>query len=186
MATQLKVYPGMIDRNYEFFSSPDALRVINNGSIMNFNEIPMPLYQRIKELIDKSPEAKEILNEWFPDSEIKRLEKFAECRFGGLDFEPDITPETTQFGEYWDCPLRGVCKGEGKVCLPLTYNNHPLDATEIKVLRLMATDLTNDVISSQLDIALGSLHKIKKILYQKLNILTKQEAALIARELNLI
>lgn len=186
MNTQAKYYPGMLDANIEIFKSPLGLKVIHNSSIINFDQISMPLYQRFKDELQKSPEALEILMEWFPDSELKRLEKFAECRFGGLDHEPDITHQATQFGEYWDCPLRGSCKGEGKVCLPIKYNDELLNAVDIKILRLVATDLTNEVIADKLKLALGSLHKIKKELYQKLNILTKQEAALIAKQLNLI
>lgn len=181
-----RVYPGMLDSNYEFFNTEDGLKVMSNGKIIDFNAIPMPLYQLLKEEKEKHSEAHAILMEWYPDSEINRLKTFAKCRFGGLDYTPDITPETTQLGEYWDCPLRGACKGEGIVCLPLRFNDQILHNLEIKMIKLLTTSSTNEVISNDLNLSLGLFHKTKQKLYKKLQVQTKQEITIIAQELNLI
>lgn len=181
-----KTYPGMIDSSYEFFKSPDGLKVMSSGNVLKFKDIPMPLYQFLKEHMKAEPETMKVLKSWFPNSELCQLEKFAECRFGGLDFIPDISDNDLQFGEYWDCPLRGNCKGEGIVCKNLSYNNNVLSAFEIKMMRMVATNYTNEVIAELLDISFGQLHKLKQVLYQKLNVQTKQEVTLIAGSLNLI
>lgn len=182
----LRLYPGLIDANIEFFNHKDSLKVMSNGSVFNFNEIPMPLYQRLKDVMHSHTDALQILQKWYPESELKQIETFTKCRFGGLDYTPDITEATIQDGEYWDCPLRGACEGEGKVCKALTYNNHALEPIEIKILKLLTTDLTNEVIALEAEVPLGSLHKIKAKLYNKLNVQTKPEATLVAVDLNII
>ena len=132
-------------------------------------------------------EAHAILKEWYPESELKQVEKFSECRFGGLDFTPDIIGNQLQEGEYHDCPFRGKCKGEGIVCKALKYKGNVLTVEDIELIRLLSTSDTNEVIAEKLNISLGQYHKIKKDLYARLgNIQTKQEATLIATELNLI
>ena len=45
---------------------------------------------------------------------------------------------------------------------------------------------TNEVIAETLDVSLGLLHKLKKILYASLRIQTKQEGTLLAKFFNLI
>jgi DNA-binding CsgD family transcriptional regulator len=182
----IKTYPGMIDSNYEFFKSSGGLKVISSGTVLKFKDISMPLYQLLKERMKAEPDAMNILRSWFPNSELCQLEKFAECRFGGLDFTPDISESEIQDGEYWDCPLRGNCKGEGIVCKNLSFQGQVLTVFEIKMMRLVATNYTNEVIAELLEISFGQLHKLKQALYQKLNVQTKQEVTLIAGSLNLI
>jgi DNA-binding CsgD family transcriptional regulator len=181
-----KLYPGMLDNSVEFFNSENGLKVMTNGSVINFGDMPIKLHQLVKKVYDRHPEADEVLRNWYPTQPAKRLEAFVKCRFGGLDFTPDIQDNILQDGEYWDCPLRGKCKGEGKVCKPLSYNDQTLNNTEIKMLRLLATDKINTVISDDLNLPLGTFHKIKQILYQKLNIRTRPEATLIVVALNLL
>lgn len=181
-----RVYPGMLNTDVEFFRTPEGVKVISSSTISEFRDIPMPLYQKLKEKMISDLDAINVLKNWYPESELKQLEKFTECRFGGLDFTPDISNNKIQDGEYWDCPFRGNCKGEGKVCQLLKYNGNTLSTLEIKLLKLMATNYTNEVIAEILKISFGSFHKIKQILYSKLNVQTKQEATLIAVDLNLI
>lgn len=181
-----KCYPGMLDDSVEFFNSSNGLKVMTNGSVIDFSEMPVKLHQLVKRIYDNHPEADEVLKGWFPTQPAKRLETFVKCRFGGLDFTPDIQNNVVQDGEYWDCPLRGSCKGEGKICKPISYNQQTLSTTEINMLRLLSTDKTNIAISDDLNLPLGTFHKIKQILYQKLNIRTRPEATLVVVALNLL
>lgn len=182
-----KVYPGMLDSSFEFFRAHNGLKVMSSGTVYDFHEIPITIYQFLKEKMESEPEVHTILKGWFPDSELQQLEKFAECRFGGLDFTPDIINHVAQESEYWDCPLRGVCKGEGKVCKHLKYNGEIIDAMDIKIMRLIAAETKNEVISEIVDVPYGSFHKIKTALYKKLdNANTKEKAVLVAHRLNLI
>lgn len=185
--TQSRLYPGMICQGVELFKSDEGVKVISSGTVKGFKDIPMPIYQILKEAKDQDNEASKVLKSWYPESELLQLEKFSECRFGGLDFTPDIINGKLQDGEYHDCPFRGRCEGEGKVCKSLKYNGNILTNQDIELLRLIATNDTNEVIAEKLDISFGQFHKVKQSLYLKLGgIQTKQEATLKAMDLNLI
>ncbi|NRB58304.1 MAG: hypothetical protein HRU50_00010 [Winogradskyella sp.] len=185
--TQTRLYPGMVCKGIEIFKSDEGVKVISSGTVMKFHDIPSPIYQILRESMTQDKAALEILKEWYPNSELCQLEKFTECRFGGLDFTPDIIDNKLQDGEWHDCPFRGKCKGEGIVCKSLKFNGNILTNQDISLLRLLSTNDTNEVIALKLDISFGQFHKVKKALYAKLgNIQTKQEATLIAMNLNLI
>jgi len=184
---QSRLYPGMIDQGVEIFKTKEGVKVISSGTIIAFQDIPMPIYQILKENMVSDVKAFPILKHWYPNSELQQLEKFASCRFGGLDHTPDISNNILQDGEYHDCPFRGKCKGEGLVCRAVKYNGNTLSNQEISLLKLLATNDTNELIAEKLKISYGQFHKIKKLLYAKLgNIQTKQEATIVAIELNLI
>lgn len=185
--TTTKIYPGLNCSSVEFFNSDDGkVKMLANGRLQDFYDAPFSTLLVIREHLAASPKVDTILKEWHPDSEMKRMEKFIHCRFGGLDFTPDIKDHELQAGEYWDCPLRGICKGEGLVCKNLKYNSHTLLLKDIKLMRLLTTNLTNEVLAEKLDMCMGTFNLFKKELYKKLNIQTKQEAVVIAVELNLL
>src|SRR5690606_32617200 len=91
-----------------------------------------------------------------------------------------------QDGEYWECPLRGKCTSEGVLCKMPKVGAERLTPTEIKLIQLSTTDKTNDVIAEEMQLPLGSFHKSKKLLYNKLNINTKQCLTRMAMALNFI
>lgn len=185
-STNQRVYPGILDYDYEIFQTDQGLKVLHNGTTIDFKNIPMALYQLLKEEMEKEEDVIKLLQAWFPDSEFNRLKKFASCRFGGLDFTPDISNDSVQHGEYWDCPMRGKCEGEGKVCKFIKLNDTYLELIDIRIMKLVATNYTNEVIAEELEVSFGQLHKLKKILYAKLGVQTKQEVTLKAVSLNLI
>ena len=184
--TQSRLYPGMVNTDVEFFKTEDGLKLMSSGKILKFKELPVYLFKILKDKLHSEPKALKILQKWYPNDEMLQLEKFTECRFGGLDFTPDIKDNVLQEGEYHDCPIRHKCKGDGIICQSLRYNGHVLSQQDIKLLRLIATSHINEVIAEMLGISLGMFHKVKKALYSKLNVQTKQEATLIAVDLNLI
>lgn len=175
-----RIYPGLNDSNIEFFNIGDQLKVFSNGKMKDFQELPFGIQMVLKDALLKLPNVLKILTEWHPNSEMKRLEQFTKCRYGGLDFKPDI--ENLELGapEYWDCPFRGKCKGEGVVCKQLMYNNQILTPTDIKAIRLLSTSNTNEVIAEALEMPMGTFNQFKKDLYKKLNVQTKQEVVVIA------
>jgi len=183
--TNPRIYPGLNDSSIEFFNQDDQVKAFVKGKMIDFEELPFSYHQILREDVNKQPEVKAILTDWFPNSEFQQLQKYVQCRFGGLDFTPDIKNFQLQDGEYWACPLRGVCKGEGKVCKPVQYNNTSLDSKEIELLKLLTSNDTNEVIGDKLNLPMGTLHKMKRLLYSKLEIQTKQGAAEVVRHLNL-
>lgn len=181
-----EVYPGMACSGMEFFVNGKSLNIIHNQKILPFAELPFKAIQLIKESINESREVELALHDMHPHSEWKRLEQFARCRFGGLDFNPDIKNNKLQEGEYWPCPLHGKCPSEGILCKLPKINGIRLSKEDVKLMQLVSTDLTNEVIAEMMNYKYGSFHLAKKKLYQKLKVSTKQEVALIGKTLNLI
>ncbi len=181
-----RVYPGLLDSNIEFFNSDDGLKVISNSQVINFKDLPPIIYNMLSEKMHSEHEAIKILNTWCPNSEVQQLRKFTKCRFGGLDFTPDISKNKLQDGEYWDCPNRGNCIGEGIVCKNIQYNNQELTTADLRLMKLLTSSETNETIASIIDVSFGQLHKLKKILYQKLNAQTRQCVSNVLAALNII
>ena len=184
---QPKILPGMIDSSIEFFQSDDGrLKYIHQGKVNCINEMPFAFSEIIKDEISKNPEIENHLKDFHPDSEIKRLHQFISCRFGGVDYQGDIKENVLQEGEYWPCPLRGTCKSEGVLCKIPKINGNDLSSTEIKIIQMSTTDMTNDVIADALGLCQGTFNKMKKIVYEKLNVPTKQCLTKIAHRYNII
>jgi DNA-binding CsgD family transcriptional regulator len=184
---QTNVLPGMLDSATEFFVTNRELKFIQNGAVKNFTDIPFSTFEIIKDKINQDINVKLALHDFHPTSEIKRLEQFISCRFGGLDATADIDKNDMQDGEYWNCPNRGTCPHEGILCKLPVYNNNRLTKQNVTMMQLTSTALTNDVIAEEMNLAQGTFHLLKNRLYKMLgNIQTKQECAVISRELNLI
>ncbi|WP_322970298.1 helix-turn-helix transcriptional regulator [Faecalibacter sp. LW9] len=179
-------YPGMLNSEIEFFFEGSQTMYMTNGIIKPFSAITSCIEKTLTAELNKDEEALEILSKMFPNEPLKQLEKFTKCRFGGLDFSADINHAgKIQKGEYWDCPLRGNCKAEGKLCKHIKYNNNIIDSAEIALIKLLVTDMTNEAIASELSIPLGTVHYKKRVLYEKIEIKTKQELTLFAVRFNL-
>jgi DNA-binding CsgD family transcriptional regulator len=184
--TTNRMYPGMGCSATEFFLANDEMRIIQNSKILPFCEISFGTQQILQEAINEDLNVKLALHDMHPTSKMKRLEQFAKCRFGGLDFQGDIKNGELQDGEYWQCPNHGNCPHEGILCKLPTYNNQRLTKQDVQLLQLTATNKTNEAIGEELDLPMGSFHKAKKYLYVKLGIQTKQEGVMISMFLNLI
>jgi DNA-binding CsgD family transcriptional regulator len=184
---QPMLYPGMKSSGVEFFVFEDEMNFIANGEIKPILNAPFSILQLTKEEILKNSEVDAALKIMHPTSELKRLIQFLECRYGGLDYNPDI--KDNQFGEpdYWDCPKRPNCEFNGLICKAPKYKGSELTLLDIKLTKLLVTSATNETIADMLNLAFGSFHKHKQSLYAKFGgIQTKQELALIAKSLNLI
>lgn len=182
--------PGMIaDGQLEFFVVENEVKVMHSGKIESFSDTPFEIFQLLKETINNDPLVLEKLSEMHPSSEYRRIEQFVKCRMGGLDYSGDYCSKTKvlQDGEYWPCPKRGSCSAEGIVCKLPIVNGQRLTNQEIELIQLTTTDMTNDVIAEEMSLPLGTFHKIKHSLYQKIgNVQTKQCVTKIAIALNLI
>ena len=186
--TEVKIYPGMITNEIEMFVVENELKVIQGGKVSSFAELPYATFQLLREAIEKDDNVLKHLHIMHPSSEYRRIEQFAKCRFGGLDFTGDIcsNAKNLQDGEYWDCPFRGNCISEGVLCKMPKIGEERLTAVEIKLIQLSTTDKTNEVIADELKLPLGSFHKQKKSIHEKLNIHTKQCLTKFAMAFNLI
>ena len=179
------IYPGMISSDIEIFNHQNQTMAIANGEVINYDLLPYGVLERIKELLHRDPAALAQVREWHPDSEFQQVKKFASCRFGGLDFTPDLG-NGCQTGEYWDCPMRGSCAGEGVVCRNVSYNGHEITPQDVILIKAISTNKTNEVIAQEMGVPFGSFHGIKTKLYRKFdNAQTKLEVIQKARHLNI-
>jgi DNA-binding NarL/FixJ family response regulator len=183
---EIKIYPGMSCHGLEFFLHGSDFKIIQHGQVKAFDEIPYQTSQIILEAINASPEITAALLEMHPDSQSKRIEQFAKCRFGGLDFQADIIEGELQDGEYWACPLHGSCKHEGVLCKLPKFNQERLTKEEIQLMQLSTSEKTNEAIADALQLPMGTFHQRKNTLHKKLGVQTKQGLTKISIFLNLI
>ncbi len=183
-----KTYPGLLGPEIEMFNDENFnLKILSDGKVKPFSEAPFSLIAILMEQLEAEPESKRILEEWHPDSSVKRVNKFGSCRFGGLDFQPDIKDNQLQDGEFHPCPKRGACIGEGILCKLPKINGSRLSLQMVNLMRLLSGTDTNEVIAYKMNLPLGSYHLLKKQLYTALgNVQTKQEVALISRDLTIV
>ena len=185
-----RIYPGLVCGGIEYFNMGGILMVISSGSAKRLEDAPYAYHQILQDAIDQEPETRQLLQEWFPDSDsnpkLKRIIQFGKCRVGGLDFQSDVKDYKLQAGEYTECPKRDTCPGAGILCKAPVHNGVEISFLEVKLVQALATNDTNECIAGKIPLPLGTFHLLKKKLYAKLNIQTKQELVMIGRDLNLI
>jgi hypothetical protein len=184
--TSTRLYPGMRDGSLELFyiKEEDRLMAIKGGRVLDYEQLPPEETKFLDQIIDSEIETKKILEGWSSSREDQKR-KLAECRFGGLNFTPDV--KSGVFApDSFDCPLKKNCNGFGKVCKNIEYNGHPLDSFDEKAISLMISPKKNTVIAEELEIPLGSFEVYRTRLYNSLKISTKQELASVAFFLGLI
>lgn len=172
-----RIYPGMCDDSLEIFYHEESktLKAIYKGNILNYNELPAHSTKFLEDIIFSEPETAEFLKSKFPNDLDSQKEMLATCRFGGLNFIPDVHPELETKSDWINCQIRNTCKGCGIVCQPLEYRGEILSETDIKAIQLLSTSLKNEAIIDELGMHLGTFHVYKTNLYKKFNINTKQE-----------
>ena len=179
--------PGLLGPEVEIFIDTDnRLKFLSDGIVKPFSQAPFSLIAVLLELLETEPESKKILDKWHPKSQMAQVRQFARCRFGGLDFTPDVDNGQIQDGEYHSCPKRGACEAEGILCRMPTVNGQRLTLQMVQLMRLLCGNDTNEVIAEKINLPLGSYHLLKKNLYALLNVQTKQEVALISRDLMIV
>lgn len=181
-----RLYPGMCDDSLEIFfnENENELMVIKDGSIMNFDLLSDSETQFLDEIIKNEKEVNEILNSW--DLNVyEKKRKLAKCRFGGLNFSPDFK-NGEMLPDWIDCPIADECKGFGKICKPIIYNQTHISKFDISAIQLLISSKKNTVIAEELGIPLGSFETYRTKLYKTLNVNTKQELARVAIELGLV
>ena len=180
-----RIYPGMLNANIEFFKRDNSVHMVHNGAVSCVSNAPNTILSLLSNALEEDAPALEALQKMVPSEDI--LPKFIWCRFGGLDFSPDIADGKLQDGEYHPCRLRGKCSGEGLVCKMPIYKGVRLSKLNVRLMQLLSTTLTNEAIASEMNLAMGTFHQMKKALYVLLgNVQTKQEVTLIAKELNIV
>lgn len=99
--------------------------------------------------------------------------RFVRCNFPALDNVPDIDANLKCTFEHVNCPLRGECKYDHKICRP--QFDHRLSAAEKRVLALVYEGLTEETIGDRLKLSPLTVHTHVRNAYARLGIHSKAE-----------
>lgn len=181
-----RVYAGINDMGAEILK-PEVGTLIctHNRKIWFWPIFPKFVLNTINAAMLKDPEAMRCLIN-FPGlkpSDFPR--QFMECRMGGLDDEPDITPEgEVNYSEYVSCSKRGVCPFEGKLCLSLKVQNGIISSAEMAVLKLSNEPIK--IIAGRLFITEETVKTHLSAIKRKIGVKDKTGIALFAQKKGLI
>ena len=175
-----RVYPGMLDTSKEYFTNGTEVMLLHNGRVQNFDDVPE--HPELAAIIENEADLKAILNDWYPNDPSMQQKKFADCRFGALNFHADFSSDESS-ADFSVCPKRGKCPGENIICKPLTRGNKQFETMEVTVMLALAGADKNTTIANKLGFCLGTFFVFKTNLYSKVKsvinnpILTKQQLA---------
>jgi DNA-binding CsgD family transcriptional regulator len=113
--------------------------------------------------------------------EIKQLEQFGMCRYGGLDNQPDFEGDIVH-PEWHDCGRRGNCPGEGLVCKSMKVKNGLLSPRLIQYLQLLCQGMTDQEIADHLNVAITTAKTFKARCMDATDCRTKTELTAWAKD----
>lgn len=174
------------DSSIEFFALGKSLKAFHKGRIIDFSQLPLKIYNRLKQILLTDITAKAALMEWGFTDTNSQLKQYAICRFGGLDSTADLGKDTMQESEYWECGNRGNCPFEGKICKDVKVKNGVLNGREVKLLKLMSTGDKDIAIASVLHISKNTLDIHKTKINKKLGVQSKLSAVVEAFKQNIL
>ena len=179
--------------NLEFYILDNELWCLcpdgRNEQVTEHNtELVREILSKIREFY---PEAYKDLSKWYQKSaanvpyyQYLMVNRFCRCNFGKLDnTKKDIGRNGVFNFERVDCPMRGECPHENKVCCP-SFNSNLSDA-ELRVMKLVYDGCDNDEIADQLYLSPHTVKNHIKSVYAKLGIHEKSEFIQYANKNNL-
>lgn len=169
-----RTYPGMLDHSKEYFNSGPDVMMIHNGRVEKFEDVPE--HPELAKIIATEKDLNDILTAWFGDNEKQKQKTLARCRFGALNFSPDIDGDIV-VSDHADCPHRGKCRGEFIVCQKPIINGETVTTQEIEILKEICGNDKNTTIAENMGYALGTFKVLKTALYKRCRFITKQHAA---------
>lgn len=181
-----RIYAGINCKGAEFLKTEDRnLICIHDKQIYFWPNFPKNIIDIIEEDMMKYPTALACLAKWqnlLPEDYIRQ---YISCRFGGLDDQPDITPDgKVLHAEYVSCRLRGTCEFEGRLCLSLKADNGIITPAEIEVLK--RSDLPIKIIAGRLFVTEETVKSHLKSIKEKTGMQDKLQVAVYAHKKGLI
>jgi DNA-binding CsgD family transcriptional regulator len=181
--TKVTIPAGFFDDQIEFFEFEGKSFAIHQGRAKSFFELPIVIQNQVWNLIDENTHM--MLESQGYISREQKLDKFSMCRFGRLDNQADIV-ENSFYSEHYDCGFRGTCPMEGVVCTGIKFNGQILSIFELKMISLLATDHKTQVIAEKMGVCLNTLDAKKKIVFEKLGVMSRPKLIFIAATHNLL
>lgn len=184
--TKIQFPAGLINHDIEFFDFNNQTLAIHNGMVKNFEELPSSIHDIIWNYFSTKPEIIQALENNGYKSKKSKIKKITSCRFGGFDAVSDIRNLSVNQSEYFDCGNRGNCSMEGIVCSFPKFNDHVLSPFELKIIKLLSTELTLPAIADEMKVCANTLDNKKKVLFEKFNVLSRPRLVALAFQNNLI
>jgi len=184
--TNIQLPSGLIDENIEMFSTPNGMKGSHAGIVKDFHDLPKELLHILDVEMNQFPSTVKALTAAGYKTKKTRLEKYAECRFGGYDFTADFKDGVLSQAEYHECGFRGECPMEGVVCGFFKVNGQIITPFEIKAIKLLASEDTLPVIAEKLQVCLNTLEVKKKLLFEKLHVLSRARLVAVCYDLQIL
>lgn len=184
--TNIQIPSGLIDENIEMFSTQGKIMATHCGSVKSLFDLPIDFIKILNDAMHASPSTVKALKVAGFKSKNQQLEKFAECRFGGFDMTADFKNGKFSEAEYHDCGYRGECPMEGIVCGFFKVNGQIVTPFEIEIIKLLATEDTLPVIAEKLKVCMNTFEAKKKILFEKLGVLSRARLVAVCYDLQIL
>lgn len=154
------------EQDYDFISS--FLSILEEFYPAAYEKL-MVEYERS----EKNPEYRNFL----------AVRRFIKCNFGNYDNMLDIDDNLCFKFEFVQCPLRGECSGENKICNP--QFNSKLSPRENDVMRMCCDGKTDEEISNSLYISEDTVKNHRKNSFKKIEVHSMAEFIRYATKNNL-
>lgn len=172
------------DVSTEIFGNIETRKVyaLSNGNSIPFQELNPVMRAQVFERLLNDPKAMEDLKHL---SQEEAIEAFAFCVFGAADSNPDFSVNgKLKEAENFICSENCKClKWNSKI---IKINGNPLTLREIEIIKLLATDKTDKMISDELGICLSTLDSHKKNIFEKAGVFSKNGLIVRAIDENII
>lgn len=184
--TNIQIPSGLTDKHIELFSADGKMMGTHSGVIKPFFKLPKQLHQAIDAEMNQNPSTILALELAGFKTDSEKMEKYAECRFGGFDFKADFKDGKLSEAEYHDCGVRGKCAMEGVVCGFFKVNGHVILPFEIEMIKLLATEDTLPVIYEKLQVSRNTFEIKKQRLFEKMKVLSRARLVAVCYDLQIL
>ncbi|MBC5835783.1 hypothetical protein G6N05_05235 [Flavobacterium sp. F372] len=180
--TNIQIPSGLLDNNVELFSHNGEAMATHEGRVKFLFELPIHILDTIQADLEDNPSAGLALELAGYTSKAEKLNKYTTCRFGSFDTAPDFKDGQLANSEHFNCGYRGSCPMEGVVCGSILINGRTISPFEVRMIEMLATERTLLVIAEDLKISMNTFETRKKVLYQKLKVLSRPKLVAVAYE----
>jgi DNA-binding CsgD family transcriptional regulator len=184
--TNIQIPAGLIDQNIELFKANDSVLGIHNGVVKHLFEMPFAFLDILKAEMNANHSIVKSLKMAGFKNERSRLEKFAECRFGGFDLNADYKDGVLAESEYHECGFRGNCDMEGIVCNFFKVKGQIISPFEIQMIKHLASDDKLTLIAQKMKVSINTFEIKKQRLFEKLEVMSRPRLVAYAFELQIL
>ncbi len=184
-----KIPPGLSANELEIYwdFEKEQLMALLQGSLVQFNELPKAILNRLKFYMESDEPAMEIFEKYGPKLLSDRLFIYVKCNFGGFSWEPDFKDGIVK-NECWSCKCNGDCILKPITKRVLKVSTGWLTEREIEVIKTVCGHgfPIGEAAADRLNISQSTLNKHKKSIFYKTGIQSIQELSVWATKMDLL